>query len=292
MSKATVGIITHNRLHTLGLCLSALEKQTLKPTAVVIVDTSDKNNTGFVRKFKLLPVKYIHLKKRVRQPEARNIIIKNTKTTLLSFLDDDSVPKPGWLRAVLSSFSNPKVAGVTGPAINSTIDLKPLLNIDRSRKNKNYFTSYGDVMMKSQCWIPPSPVKCSTMLGANMSYRLSALRAVGGFVPFYKQGYGFREENFPQVRIIRSGFTFVYNPEAFVYHIKSQKGGSDRDYEHFYLCGKNHRIFADALFPRILTRLSWLFFSRSPPCIWLAVLLAIKRRDLSILKWHRGLWGL
>ena len=129
------------------------------------------------------------------------------------------------------------------------------------------------------------------MLGANMSYLTDELKRVGGFFSFYKEGYGFREENFPQASLIKRGFKFLYNPEAFVYHIKAKKGGSDRDFQHFYLCGKNHRIFADKFFPKILTRLSWIFWSKSPPALWIAVLLAIRRKDLSILKWHKGLWG-
>lgn len=287
--KATVGIITHNRAETLFRCIESIEKQTVKPHEIIIVDTSDRK---LKLKRSMLKITYIHLKNRIRQPAARNMILEKTKTEIIAYLDDDTVVKETWLENILEGYSIAgNVAAVCGPAINCDSLLRPLLKFDHSPRNRNYFTSYGDVREKTRCWVPPHPVKCSAMLGANMSYKASLLRDAGGFVSFYTEGYGFREENFPQVRLIRSGYTFVYMPEAFVWHVKERSGGADIFNDHFYLCGRNHRIFADAFFPKWKSRLSWIFWSISPPCIWLCILLALKKRDISVLKWHKGLWG-
>ena len=291
--KLCVGLVTRDRIETISICLNALRNQTMKPNEIIIIDTSTNNKTKMIAKKCGLPVKYIKLKENVKQPAARNMLLEKTKSDIIAFLDDDAIPEKGWLENIVKgySFSN-NIAGVTGPAINSDINLNPIVKINMSKKNQNFVTSYGDIREKNRCWIPPHPVKCQVMLGANMSFRVRELRLVGGFVNFYSEGYGFREENFPQMSLIKRGLNFVYMPKAFVWHIKAKKGGSDRDFEHYYLCGKNHRYFADCFFPKWKSRLSWIFWSVSPPCMWLCFILAISRKNLSILKWHRGLWNI
>lgn len=289
--KTTIGIITHNRSAIISKCLSGISKQTTKPEKIIIVDTSNNNDTEKIIKKIRMPVQYIRLKKRIRQPAARNLILKNTKTDILAFLDDDSVPGKDWLKNIIMGYGfGSSIAAVAGPAVNSDTNLKPLVNIKRTDKIQNTVNSSGDVRFNG-AWVPSRPIICKSMIGANMSFLTEKLRSAGGFVDFYKEGYGFREENFPQIELLKRGYAFMYMPEAFVYHVKTRTGGADKDVEHFYLCGKYHRYFADRFFPKWKSRLAWIFWSISPPCIWLCVLLAIRRRDLSILKWHKGLWG-
>ena len=289
--NATIGIITHNRGKIISKCLDGIRNQTFKPKMIVIVDTSDNDVTEkIVRKFKL-PIKYIHLKKRIRQPPARNLILKNTKTDILAFLDDDAVPKADWLENIVMGFGfGNDIVAVAGPSVNCDINLKPIVNYKYTDRKQNFVNSCGDVRFNC-AWIPSKPTECSAMIGANMSFLTDELRSVGGFYDFYKEGYGFREENSPQMALIKKGKKFMYMPKAFVWHIKTRIGGAEKDYEHFYLCGKYHRIFADKFFPKWKSRLSWIFWSVSPPCVWLCLALAIYRLDISIIKWHKGLWG-
>jgi hypothetical protein len=291
MMKVTVGIITHNRSSVISKCLGGLKKQTKKPDKIVIVDTSDNNETSNIVKKSGMKIKYIHLAKRVRQPAARNIVLKHTNTEVLAFLDDDAVPKDEWLENIAKGygFGNDIVA-VAGPAVNCDTDLRPLVRYRRTDNIQNTTNSVGDIRYYP-AWIPSRPVECSSMIGANMSFLTKKLKDVGGFTEFYTEGYGFREENFPQLKLLRKGYRFIYMPDAFVWHIKVRTGGAEKYKDHFYLCGKNHRHFADAFFPKWKTRLSWIFWSISPPCLWLCIGLAIARRDLSMLKWHKGLWG-
>jgi len=289
---ATVGIITHNRARIISKCLAAVASQTFKPKQMVIVDTSDNDETENIVKKLKMPIKYIHLKERIRQPPARNLILENTSTEVIAFLDDDAVPKKEWLENIMRGYGfNNNIAAVAGPAVNCDTDLRPIVKYKKTDRKQNFVNSAGDVRFNG-AWIPSRPMECSVMIGANMSFLTEELKKVGDFVDFYKEGYGFREENFPQMALIKNGKKFMYMPNAFVWHIKTRQGGADKNYEHFYLCGKYHRVFADRFFPKWKSHLSWIFWSVSPPCIWLCVLLAIYRRDLSILKWHKGLWGL
>ncbi len=289
--NVTIGIITHNRSDIITKCLDGVKNQTTKSERIIIVDTSDNNLTREVIKKYKLPIKYLHLKKRVRQPAARNLILKNTKTEILAFLDDDAVPKERWLENIIKGYGfSSDIVAVAGPSVNSDTNLRPIVPYKYTNRKQNFVNSFGDVRFNC-AWIPNKPTECSAMIGANMSFLTKELKAVGRFHNFYREGYGFREENFPQMALIKKGKKFMYMPEAFVWHIKIRNGGADKDYEHFYLCGKYHRIFADKFFPRWKSRFSWIFWSISPPCTWLCLFMAIYRMDLSILKWHKGLWG-
>lgn len=289
--KATVGIITHERSAIIPMCLDALVAQTTKPESVVVVDTGSNNETENIVKKYDMPIKYIHLKERIRQPAARNLILENTNTEIIAFLDDDSVPKAGWLENIIRGYTlSDKIAAVAGPAVNCDINLTPIVKYKHTDKPQNTMNSAGDIRFNG-AWVPSKPARCSSMIGANMSFLTKELKIAGGFADFYKEGYGFREENFPQAELIKRGKEFIYMPEAFVWHVKTRVGGADKDVEHFYLCGKYHRFFADKFFPKWKSRLSWIFWSVSPPCLWLCILLAMRRRDISILKWHKGLWG-
>ncbi|MBI4162337.1 MAG: glycosyltransferase family 2 protein [Candidatus Aenigmarchaeota archaeon] len=285
-----VGIITYNRHETLKIVLDALQKQTRRAEEIIVVDNSTNFETQKLLK-NYTKVKYFHIKKRIYQPQARRIVLEKCNADIIAFLDDDAVPEPQWLASLQDSYNGGNVVGVTGPALNCVEPGKPAEKIIRSDKNRNYFTAYGDVRSDSRRWIPSKPVKCTIMLGANMSFLTEALRNVG-FDGFYGKDAAFREETDPQVALVRQGFTFVYNPKAIVWHMKYAKGGirSNPPENYYYYCGVNHRHFADKYFSRWRSRLSWIFWSQNPPCLWLALMLAVFKRDKKILKWHKGLW--
>jgi len=286
----SIGIVTYNRPETLKRVLDSLKTQTKKPLEIIIVDSSEDNETEkLVKKYK--KIKYIHTKNRVYQPAARNMILKKCKGEIISFLDDDAIPEKKWLENVEKGFVEFDVVGVTGPALNTDNDLKPTEKIIRTNKNQNYFTSSGDIRCEARRWIPSKPVFCSIMLGANMSFLVEPLREIG-FDEFYGRDAAVREETDPQIALIKKGYKFVYVPGALVYHLKNQKGGirANPKGNYFFWAGVNHRHLADKYFPKWKSRLSWIFWSINPPCLWLCVALAIIRRDPSILKWHKGLW--
>jgi glycosyltransferase involved in cell wall biosynthesis len=285
----SVGIVTYKRPETLKLVLDNLRTQSKKPYEIIIVDSSDDDKTEkLVKKYR---VKYIHTEKRIYQPQARNIILKKCRGDVIAFLDDDSIPDRSWLENIEKGYSYENVVGVSGPALNTDEKMVVKEKIIRSEKNRNYFTSSGDLLMEAKRWIPPEPVFCSLMLGANMSFLVKPLKEVG-FDEFYSHDAAVREETDPQIALIKKGCRFVYMPEALTYHIKAASGGirANPEKDYYYWAGIHHRYMADKYFPKWKTRLSWIFWSRNPPCIWACLLLAVCRRDMNILKWVWGLW--
>jgi glycosyltransferase involved in cell wall biosynthesis len=289
--KTTIGIITLNRPQTLRLVLEALGKQTRDPFEIIVADNSTGSDTQELLK-QYPGVVNLRIRERLYQPHLRNIILNHCRGEVIAFLDDDAVPKPKWLESIEEGYLDREVAGVTGPAINCESPGNATVHLIHPASNRNYFTPSGDMRSDARRWIPPHPVKCTVMLGANMSYRTELIRRIR-FDEFYGRDAAFREESDPQVAIIREGYSFLYHPGAFVWHMCFRQGGTRvnprKDY--YYHAGVNHRYFADKYFPRWRSRMAWIFWSVNPPCAWLALALAILRRDVNILKWHRGLWG-
>jgi len=296
MFTVTVGIITYERSETIKKCLESVEKQTIKPDEIIVVDSSKTNKTKSIIEEKFPNVKYIRTAKiRVPQPTARNIILRKARGDIIAFIDDDVICNKYWLQEILRGYSfGSNIVGVTGPVILSDCNFNPMLRIIRKKKNQNFFTKYGDIRCKSWNWIPPEPVKCQIMAGGNMSFLREKLLEVGGFDEFYgRYPTAFREETDPQIALVKRGYSFMYMPGAFVYHVATSKGGISefkRNSRYFYYCGKCHRYLSDKYFSKILSRVSWLCWSINPPCIWISIILSILRRQ-NYLEWHKGLWG-
>lgn len=101
---------------------------------------------------------------------ARNAGVRATRGDIVVFLDDDAQARPGWLRTLLDGFE-PDVMAVGGSA---------LPRWDRGRPG--WFPEEFDWVIG--CTYRGSPMERAevrNLLGANMSFRRSALQAAGGF---------------------------------------------------------------------------------------------------------------
>ena len=287
--KVSVVIITYNRSDSIKHCLDSMERQTVRPGEIIVVDSSTDMETEKLTRER--DVIYKHLRDRTYQPRARNIAVEMSQGDIIAFLDDDTVCVPGWLENIIQGYSFDNIVGVGGPAIICDENLNPLAKIKSTDRNQNFFTKYGDMHLVCH-WIPSQPVRTEIFIGANMSFLKEALKEVGGFDEFYGRSAAYREETDPQIALIKRGYNFLYMPGAFVYHLHHKTGGasSDDQGDYFYWCAKNHKYLADKYFPKWLSRLSWIFWSFDPPCLWLCLLSAIYHRKLDMLQWAKGLW--
>jgi len=293
-SSITVGIVTYERSELISRCLNSLLNQSRIPDEIIVIDSSKSNKTEKIINDNFSDIIYLRTEKRVPQPNARNIILKKASGEIIAFLDDDTICTENWCLNILNGYKQGEdIVGTTGPSILCDENLNVLVKITRTAKNQNFFVKTGDIRCGSFRWIPPRPVKCQIMLGANMSFKKEKLVEVGGFDEFYGKYPGaYREETDPQIALVKKGFNFMYMPGALVYHIQTRKGGIsefESGPEYFYYCGKAHRYLSDKYFSKKWSRIGWIFWSVSPPCLWLSVLLSIVRRK-NYLKWHKGLW--
>lgn len=288
--RVSIVVVTYNRPHCINICLNSLERQTIKPDEIIVIDSSDNDKTERILREERIV--YKRVMDRVYQPQARNSALKIAEGDIIVFVDDDVFCVPKWLESIIQGFSFENVVGVGGPVIVCDENLRPLEKIKLSDKNQNFFSRAGDIRV-IRAWIPSKPVRTKLMMGGNMSFLKEKLKEVGGFDEFFGRGGAFREETDPQIALIKKGYDFMYMPGAVVYHFQSKEGGirTDNLADYCYWCGKYHKHLADKYFPKWLSRPSWIFWSFDPPCLWICVLSTLIHRDLNALKWIRGLWS-
>lgn len=219
--KTSVCIVTYNRAATIDLCLRSIENQVTPLDEIIVVDSSDNDDTR--RILQQRKIIYKHIEKRLYQPQARNLSLSIAKGNVIAFVDDDVICSSAWLKNIIKGYSYDNVVGVGGPVIRCDETLRPMQEMKISNKNHNFFTFYGDVRV-TPTWMPLKPVRTKLMMGGNMSFLKVELKEVGGFDEFYGEGGAYREETDPQIALIRKRYDFMYMPGAIAYHLVHSRG--------------------------------------------------------------------
>lgn len=167
------------------------------------------------------PVRYLALA-RPNLPAARNKGIKESQADIILFLDDDVVPAPDLVFQHRQCYDDPAVAGVAG-----YVD-DPLFIRERPRPSF-IDLSRGDCVQNFAC---PVSQKTASAMGANMSFRKSALAAVGGFDGHFKRN-ALWEEVDCCLRLLAKGNTLWYCADAKVKHCRIDNGGCRGDYNRY-----------------------------------------------------------
>lgn len=216
----TIVICTRNRAETLRDCLSALAKQKgISQAQVIVVDNNSTDHTGAV--VRLFQDTFPNLR-HVSEPRpgvanVRNAGFENATTEYLAYLDDDVIPQPGWLEAILETFEATGADLVTGKVVPYWKRRKPwwvsktlypiLSGVDRG----------DDIVPVTDRFIP----------GANMAFRTSALREIGGFdvtLGVCRTEKGDKtiylgEEPDAARRLMAAGGRIAYTGKAVVHHL-------------------------------------------------------------------------
>ena len=131
----SVVIPTRNRDTSLRNLLTRINEQSLAPSEIIIVDSSDKRQSHYGSIDKRII--YIHTTQRSAATQ-RNIGISLTKDTaqVLFFLDDDTSPYPKYFEDMMNTLFSFNAIGVSGLAIN------PENNARIKPKNSVYFINF------------------------------------------------------------------------------------------------------------------------------------------------------
>lgn len=222
----SVIIATRDRTDSLADCLRAFDEVDYANYELIVVDNAPTTEATA----ELIASQYSGdaRVRYVREPHpglgwAHNCGLKHARGEFIAFTDDDVIVDRHWLSELLRGFAiSSQVGCVTGLVVPQEIETPSQYWFDtHSGFNKGFRQRVFDLHLNR----PEDrlfPYRSSMFgTGANMAFRATALRGVGGLDPVL--GPGTKATNGEDLdiyfRIIEAGYQLVYQPSALVHHL-------------------------------------------------------------------------
>jgi GT2 family glycosyltransferase len=235
MTRVAISVVipTLNRLNMLRQVLASLERQSMQPKEVIVVDGGSTDGTAeFVTS---LGDRVTYLRQREGYTSnAKNCGILKSTGEIVAFLDDDVVPSRNWLEEIARTYEMHETAGgVGGAIIGATPSRKMSDKLLRLIEGKAYL---GIIRVLSQ--ISRSVFEVNRLPGCNMSFRKSVLERIAYdndrswfFDELYdKTSLG--EDADTCLRVRKSGCKLLLNTEAQVLHVAHKRHLSRKAFEY------------------------------------------------------------
>ncbi|MEZ5312591.1 MAG: glycosyltransferase [Thermoanaerobaculia bacterium] len=227
MKRPRISLIVNTNDRKVELCalLYSLCRQSLEEFEVVVVVGPAEDGTA-----EMLEEEFWGRVKVERCPVfnlsvSRNLGLERAAGEIVAFIDDDALPSTRWLEQLLAAYEDERVAGAGGRTY--------LVRDDENRLQ--FFRGQFSVVaeQKDVLWpgesLPPSPTPARFWFprfhGTNMSYRRSALQAIGGFDERFEYLY---DDGDLGVRLGLAGFRLRQLDDGVVYHLGSSTGNRGR----------------------------------------------------------------
>ncbi len=207
----SIVVNTYNRGALLRDTLTALSELHHRCFEVIVVNGPSTDCTAAVIE------DFAGRVKAVSCPEAnlavsRNRGIREAAGEVVAFIDDDAVPHPDWLLALEREYTHPDVGAVGGFTIDNSGVAYQCRKTLCDRFGNAYYPS--EFLDERQLCTPQAPLYPS-LLGTNSSFRLAALRQIGGFDHSYAY---LLDETDVCLRLVDAGYRVIYAPDALVFH--------------------------------------------------------------------------
>jgi glucosyl-dolichyl phosphate glucuronosyltransferase len=181
MSIPSVVICTHDRADVLADAVdgAVVETRAAGGGEVIVVDNASTDGTpavlGELGRRHGDAVRAVH-EPRLGLSTARNRGLAEARGDVVAYLDDDAVPRPGWLAALATPYRDPRVVAVGGRIVLRFPDAPPAW-LD---------PALYDILSAYDLGAAPCTVRygeATYPFGANISFRTEAARRLGGFSP-------------------------------------------------------------------------------------------------------------
>ncbi|HLV31006.1 MAG TPA: glycosyltransferase [Chitinispirillaceae bacterium] len=238
-------IPTYNRSSTVIIFLVNLLVKQIKPEdSITIVWQNHEKPPGF----DYSRVNIIHLN-RPNLPAARNIGLHSGKNDIVLYLDDDIIPQKGLLDAHRKCYDNPQTGAVAG------FIHDPLFRASDKPSSFDYRTC--QLIQNFSCKISQKTI---SFMGANMSFKRTALENIGGFNTNFIHN-ALWEEIDCAFRLLNAGFNILFCADAKVNHLQLPDGGcrTDKDSKYIFHLFANTTFFSCTYIPLIYFR-DWFRF--------------------------------
>ncbi|HEX9793010.1 MAG TPA: glycosyltransferase family 2 protein, partial [Planctomycetota bacterium] len=227
--RFSIFVPTFKRPELLRRNLEALALQTRRPDEILISLRPDEDAKGVatVDAFRkanpdlaVVPV-MLHEKGIV---VAENALLEAATGDVACLLDDDAIPRPFWLENLARHYErDARIGGVAGPAIN-VLDGK---SEEKRARFRNRVIFPGMILDQSTRHTE-RVCRVDHYRGANMSLRIDALRAQGGFESRLL-GDCFRFELDACMGVAGQGYRLLFDPEVEADHHEAPRGGGNQE---------------------------------------------------------------
>lgn len=236
----SVIIPTYNSWVTLKDCIASIQKQTLRPYEVIVVDNASSDGTSDKVKKKFPNVRLITLKKNTGVTGGRNMGIKlaNPSSDYLFFFDHDMVAEKDMLKELLKvAETNPRI-GIVTPKIYYFGNKKRIWS---AGTGINLWT--GQVLFRGGDDVGQyEKVEEVQVAPAAILVKKELIKKIKSFDDTYFATY---EDTDFCFRARKEGFKTFYASKALAYHKISwdPKDDADRVLSRAYWVGRNRIIF-------------------------------------------------
>jgi GT2 family glycosyltransferase len=211
---ASVAICTRERPEDLARALRAVCGLRPAPHEILVIDNNPATDRTREVALQFPGVRYIREDERGLDA-ARNRSLREARTGIVAFTDDDAVPEPEWLEQLLRPFQDPRVRAVTGLTL-------PLELETAAQEWFERYSPFGrgfDRRMFDGTRDDPLDVS-RVGAGASMALRRTVLEEVGGFDEALDAGTAARSGGDHEMfaRILAGGYRIVYEPAAVSWH--------------------------------------------------------------------------
>ena len=261
--SASIVVATCGRPKELRRCLAALKAQA-SPRAVEIVVVDNRPGQGGTAQVirELADIVYIE-EPRPGLSYARNTGFAAARGDILITVDDDVTVPPGWIERLLAPFARPEVAAVTGHVLPLALDTESQCRFEAYGglgKGFDFQEANGEWFRSMKGAVPTWRLGAT----ANAAFRASIFldpsiglldEALGAGMPT-----GCSEDTYLFYRILKAGWTIVYDPGAWVWHLHRSDMKSLKD--QIYSYSKGHVAYQVTTLLhdhdlRALVRLGW-----------------------------------
>jgi GT2 family glycosyltransferase len=255
---ATVAICTHERPEHLARTLGAIARLAESGHRILVVDNAPQTTRTRDVAARFRDVCYI-CEPTPGLNVARNRAMREATTDLVAFTDDDAVPEPEWLDALIANFGDPRVQCATGLTLPLELETEAQELFEEVTPfargfRRRVFDGQHD-----------NPVEVGRVgAGANMALRRGIIDLVGPFDERLDGGTPTRSGGDHEmfVRILAAGYQIAYDPAAVSWHHHRRTYPEVQDTLYGYGVGV-YAMFTGLLLERHefgVLRLAWAWF--------------------------------